>query len=564
MPSLTLKLDRLEKLVGKDLNIDDLEYDLQWVGLDVDDVNKEENEIKIEYDPNRPDYSSPEGIARSLKGYYELEIGLPEFQINEGTEEIRVNPKVRDIRPFVVGAIVRNIDLDEDQVGTLMNIQEALHWALGRDRKKVAIGIHDYDQVKGPYIYTTVKPEGVKFRPLHMEAYEMTPKEILEEHEMGIRYAHLLKDAEEYPIIYDAEGKVVSLPPIINGTYTTVTDKTKNLLLDLTGTDFNAVNYSLNIIATTFADMGAKLESLAVIYDDKPNEILKVPDFSPQIMEVHIDYINSYLGLKLSAIDIIKCLKKVRLDASKTKDKNKLNVKIPPYRVDFMHEVDIVEDVAIGYGYHNLIPVVKEGGFGKYHPAEVFANKTRDIMIGAGFLEMVNSTLSSQKDYENLGLDFNENEQIILLNPVSEKFNTTRSNLIVGLMKNLAFNRSAEKPFHLFEVGDILQLDKNRDVGASRELHLGAITLSEGADYSQIKSLLDHYFRTLGILDDIVVKPCSNPTFIKGRTGEIYYKKKKIGFVGEIYPQVILNFGLNYPVAAFEINLMPFFKDHEE
>jgi phenylalanyl-tRNA synthetase beta chain len=564
MPSLTLKKDRLEKLVGKELTIDDLEYDLQWIGLDVDDVNKEENEIKIEYDPNRPDYSSPEGIARNLKGYYELEIGLPEFQIIEGTEKIKVNPKVRDIRPFIVGAIVRNVDLDEDQVGTLMNIQEALHWALGRDRKKVAIGIHDYDQVKGPYIYTTVKPDGIKFRPLHMEAYEMTPKEILEEHEMGIRYAHLLKDAEEYPIIYDAEGKVVSLPPIINGVHTTVTDKTKNLLLDLTGTDFNAVNYSLNIIASTFADMGAKLETLDVIYDDKPDDILKVPDFSPKKMEVHIDYINSYLGLKLSPNEIIKCLKKVRLDASKTKDKNKLSVKIPAYRCDFMHEVDIVEEVAIGYGYHNLTPVVKEGGFGKYHPAEVFANKSRSIMIGAGCLEMVNSTLSSQKDYENIGLKFNEKEQIVLLNPISEKFNTTRANLLVGLMKNLAFNRSAEKPFRLFEVGDILLLDKNRDVGARRELHLGAITLSESSDFSEIKSLLDHYLRTVGLLNKVEIKPISHPTFIEGRTGEIYYKKKKIGLIGEIYPQVILNFGLNYPVAAFEVNLMPFFKDHEE
>ncbi len=564
MPSLTLKLDRLEKLVGKELKIDDLEYDLQWIGLDVDDVNKEENEIKIEYDPNRPDYSSPEGIARNLKGYYEIEIGLPEFQINEGTEKINVDPKVRKIRPFVVGAIVRNIDLDEDQVGTLMNIQEALHWALGRDRMKVAIGIHDYDQVKGPYIYTTVKPDGVKFRPLHMEAYEMTPKEILEEHEMGIRYAHLLKDAEEYPIIYDAEGKVVSLPPIINGVHTTVTDKTKNLLLDLTGTDFKAVNYSLNIIASTFADMGAKVETLNVIYDDKPDEILKVPDFKPQTMQVHLDYINSYLGLKLSANDIIKCLNKVRLNASKTKNKNILNVKIPAYRCDFMHEVDIVEEVAIGYGYQNLIPVVKEGGFGKYHHAEVFANKARDIMIGAGCLEMVNSTLSSQKDYEKLGLDFNEKEQIVLLNPVSELFNTTRANLLIGLMKNLSFNRSAEKPFRLFEVGDILLLDKNRDVGARRELHLGVITLSESSDFSEIKSLLDHYFRTLGILNDVIIKPISNPTFIEGRTGEIYYKKKKIGIIGEIYPQVIINFGLNYPVAAFEINLMPFFKDQEE
>ena len=234
---------------------------------------------------------------------------------------MHVDAKVRAIRPYVVAGIVRDVHLDDDQVATLMNIQEDLHWALGRDRKKVAIGIHDYDQVKGPYTYTTVAPEGVKFRPLHMEAYEMTPKEILEEHPMGIKYRHLLANAEEYPIIYDAEGKVVSMPPIINGVYTQVTENTRNLLLDLTGTTFEAVNYSLNIIATTFADMGATLENVTVIYEDEPEKAFRTPNLEPQKWEARIDYINSRIGLDLTPDQMIECFGKVRMDAKKSKEK---------------------------------------------------------------------------------------------------------------------------------------------------------------------------------------------------------------------------------------------------
>ena len=466
MPSIELKLNRLEKLVGKKLDIDQLQYDLQWISLDVDEVNKAENLIKVEYNPNRPDFASPEGIARTLQGYYELKTGIAPFQIIEGTEIMHVSAKVRKVRPYVVCGIVRDIHLDEDQVRTLMNIQEDLHWAIGRDRRKVAIGIHDYDKVKGPYQYTTVKPDGVRFQPLHLDAYEMTPAEILQEHPMGIQYKHLLDGFEEYPIIYDAKGKVVSFPPIINGVYTTVTNWTKNLLLDLTGTSFDAVNYALNIIATTFADMGSKLENMTVIYEDEAEKPFRTPNLSPKTWQVHIDYINSYIGLNLKPDEMIKCFEKVRLGARKTKNKNILEVDVPAYRLDFMHEVDFTEEVAMGFGYKNLPITVREGGVGSYHPQDQLLELSRKIMIGCGSLEMVNSTLASKQDYERLKIPFNEKDNIIIANPVSEEYNTVRSWLLTGLMKNLMMNRSGEKPFRLFEVGDVILLDEKEDTKA--------------------------------------------------------------------------------------------------
>lgn len=557
MPAVELNIARLEKLVGKKLDFKQIQYDLQWISLDVDDIDEQAGTIKIEYNPNRPDFSSPEGVARTLQGYYGIKTGLATFNVAKGTEVMHVSAKVRKVRPYVVAGIVRDIKLDDDQVRTLMNIQEQLHWVLGRDRKKVAIGIHDYDKVRGPYIYTTVKPTEIKFRPLHMEAFEMTPKDILEEHPMGVKYRKLLEGYDEYPIILDAEKKVVSMPPIINGTYTQVTEQTKNLLLDLTGTNFESVNYSLNIIASTFADMGAKLETVKVIYEDEPEKARDTPDLSPTKWEAHIDYINSYIGLNLTADQMIECFRKVRLDAHKSKKKGILDIEVPAYRTDIMHEVDFAEEVAMGYDYQNLPITIKEGGIGSYHPVDDFAYFTRGILVGAGGLEMYNFILSSKQDFEKFGLKFSETENVVLDNPVSEEYNTVRTDLLPCLMKNLQMNQSAEKPFRLFEVGDVVVMDPKEDTLTRRELHVASIVHSETSDYTEIKSILDHYCRTLGILDQIEIKPSKLPSYTPGRQGEIFFKGQKIGAIGEVHPQIILNFGLGYPTAAFEINAIP-------
>ena len=330
MPTLELKLERLEKLVGKKLEINKLEYDLQWIGLDLEDINEEEQKIKVEYNPNRPDFSSPEGIARTLKGYYEIEMGIPSFEINPGKIELNVDPIVGKVRPYIVCGVVRDIDLDEDEVATLMTIQEHLHWAVGRDRKKVAIGVHDLDKIEPPLRYTAVKPDSISFIPLHGDGYPMNLEEILLLHEKGIEYAHILEDKEVYPLIFDSNDEILSFPPVINGIKTTVTEGTRNLFLDLTGTNFKAINLALNILSTTLADMGASLESVKVNYLE--GESIITPDLTPEKWEVEIGYLNDYLGLALSSKEIIKCFRKVRLNAEPSKKKNYLDIWVPSFR----------------------------------------------------------------------------------------------------------------------------------------------------------------------------------------------------------------------------------------
>ena len=553
MPTIELKIERLERLVGKKLNMEELEYDLQWISLDLEDINKEERTIKVEYNPNRPDFSSPEGIARALKGYYELELGIPQFELGESNIVMHVDPSVKKVRPYIVCGVVRNIDLDDDEVGTLMTIQEHLHWAVGRDRKKVAIGVHDLDQVKPPYQYTAVKPDSVSFTPLHGDGYPMNLEEILLLHEKGIEYAHILEGKSVYPVIFDKNNQVLSFPPIINGELTTVTEKTKNLFLDLTGTDFDAINLALNILGTTLADMGAKLETVKVIYEDK--EIV-TPNLDSKKWEVSKKYLNDVVGLNLSEEEIIKCFRKVRLDANKSKRKGYLEIWVPAYRGDIMHPIDFTEELGIGYGYINLPTTIPEGGIGTYHPKLAFSNQMRKIMIGAGYLEVINFILSnSEKQFDYMKQAKKESELVEIANPVSKEYDTTRKWVLPDLMDTLRLNRSEEKPIKLFEVGDVIIIDKKEETGAKREVHLAGVTYHEDSGFTEVRSTVDFIMISLGYQKNYEIRPSNNPSYIEGRYGDIYLNETKIGEIGELHPEVLLNFKLEFPVSAFEIDI---------
>ena len=558
MPTIELKVERLERLVGKKLDLKELEYDLQWISLDLEDINEEEQKVKVEYNPNRPDFSSPEGIARALKGYYEIEEGLPSFDVISGDIVLNVDPSVKKVRPYIVCGIIRDIDLDEDEVATLMNIQEHLHWAVGRDRRKVAIGVHDLDKVVPPYRYTAVKPDSVSFIPLQGDGYPMNLEEILLLHEKGIEYAHILEGKEVYPIIFDSNNEILSFPPVINGVLTTVTDETKNLFLDLTGTDFKAINLALNILSTTLADMGAKLETVKVNYEGE-SEIV-TPNLEPKKWEVNVDYINSVIGLNLSTSEMIKCFKKVRMDAEKSKKKGHLDIVVPAYRGDLMHPIDFTEECAIGYGYFNLPLTIHEGGIGQYHPIQDYSNRIRKIMIGAGYLEVINFILaSSEKQFNYMKQESEIREIVDIANPVSKEYNTTRTRILPKLMDTLLLNRSEEKPIRIFEVGDVILLSKKEETGTKREVHLSAVSYHEDADYTEIKSSLDFIMTSLGYFDDYEIKPGKNPSYIDGRYGEIYLKDLIIGEIGELHPEILLNFKLEFPVSAFELNIEHFF-----
>jgi phenylalanyl-tRNA synthetase beta chain len=547
MPVITLYAERFSRFVGRSLSVEDLAKWLPWIGFDIEE--KGEDYVKVEYNPNRIDFCSYAGVARALKGFMEWETGLPKYEAKEPTATLIIDEAVADVRPYMLAAIVRNIKLDEDAVVELMEMQEDLHWGIGRDRKKASIGIHNLDVVNPPFKYTAVEPTSVKFVPLG-KTEAMTPKEILEKHEKGVDYKHLVDWAPKYPLLVDKDWNVLSMPPIINGELTRVSVETRNLFLDITGPSYDAVEKSLKVLATALADMGATLEKVYVKY---PDRTLVSPNLEAEKMRLRVNYASRLLGIKISEEEAVKCLQKCRLGADKAGE-GVLEVAIPPYRIDILHEVDLVEEVAIGYGYYRLKPTIpKTVTVGKKHPASMTADLVRQIMVGLGFMEVMNFTLTNERVHYEFMRVKPENP-VKLANPVSMEYTIMRQMLLPGLMKNLAENKHESFPQRLFEVSDVAKINTRLETMCERRLHVAAVSSHSTANFTEMKSFCEALLSNLG-LENWRIKEAKHPSFLDGRTAAIYIKNKRVGVLGEIHPEVLNNFELENPTAALEIDL---------
>jgi len=551
MPVITLNRERFCSFIGRRITVEDMAKWLPWLGVDIEEVGPDY--VKIEFNPNRVDFSSYAGVARAFRGLMEWETGLPKYQVAEGEIVLKVDPKVAEVRPYVVAAVIRDVKLDEESVRELMEMQEDLHWGVGRDRRKASIGVHNLDRVQPPFLYTAEDPDAVRFVPLD-RAEEMSLREILEKHEKGIAYRHIVDWAPRYPLLVDREGRVLSMPPIINGELTRVKSQTRNLFIDITGTDQNAITRGLNVLVTALADMGGTIESVHVKY---PDRAVVSPNLVPQQMTLRIDYACELLGLKLSEANAIRCLRKCRLDA-KRMGKGVLEVLIPPYRIDIMHEVDLVEEVAIGYGYYKLRPTKPATvTTGKQHRASVVANDVRKIMIGLGFAEAMNFILTNEIiHYEKMRK--RAREMVRLENPVSMEYSITREDLLPGLMKNLTDNKHESYPQRLFEVSDVIKISEKTETRSERRLHVAGVSSHATANFTEIKSYVEALLSNLG-LRRWETKETRDPSFMEGRVASIHVKRKKIGVFGEIHPEVLNNFELENPTGAFEIDLEEIF-----
>lgn len=547
MPVITLKTERFSIFLGRSISVDDLVKWLPWIGFDIEEVG--DGYVKVEYNPNRIDFCSYAGVARALKGFLELEVGLPKYKAEEPKLTLYINEAVADVRPYMLAAVVRNIKLDEEAVAELMEMQEDLHWGIGRDRRKASIGIHNLDVVKPPFKYTAVEPTSVKFIPLG-KAEEMTPKEILERHEKGVAYRHLVDWAPRVPLLVDRDGNVLSMPPIINGELTRVTEETRNLFLDVTGPSYEAVERSLKVLATALADMGGTLEKVYVKY---PDRTVISPNLEPEEGKLRVGYARKMLGVKLSADEAINYLRKCRLDAEKLNE-DTLRVLIPPYRIDILHEVDLVEEVAIGYGYYRLKPTTpKVVTVGRKHPIYVLADRARQIMIGLGYLEVMNFTLTNERiHYEFMRLK--PKNPVKIANPVSLEYTIMRQMLLPGLMRNLADNKHESYPQRIFEVSDVVRVNRRLETMCERRIHLAAASTHSEANFTEVKSICEALITNLDVMG-WQIKAVRHPSFLEGRTAALYVGNKQIGILGEIHPEVLNNFQIENPVAAFEIDL---------
>lgn len=481
---------------------------------------EKEKNIVIEVSPNRPDFFSIEGIARALNCFY----GKKPFSytVKQSQYFVKLSPTIGISRPYIVAAVVKNIQMNESALKSLIQLQEKLHETLGRKRAKLAVGVHNLDMVSFPLTYKFVSNES--FVPLDFDS-EMSISEILDKHPKGRCYNHLLKN--DYPMLYDQKG-VISFPPIINAERTRVKENTKNLLIEITGTNLNLLSRVLNIIACALADRKGEIYKLKV-----GKEVY--PKISPEKLNINFKSINKLLGVNFDKKQIFTYLTKLGWlhDGKKT-------AYIPPYRIDISHYVDVAEDIAIAHGYNAFeftLPNFFIPGSLAYSNEDI-----RQGMIGLGFIETVNYALTNQ---EKLNYTDALAKPIKIINPKTTEFTLLRTNLVSSLFENLIVNKTHLLPIRIFELGRVYN-DKE-------EIHLAFALSAEIVDFTKIKSVFQILSTILG--KDFELKKSENKLFFPGRGADIFYNKIKVGMIGEVSPLILEKFGIENPVGVCEINI---------
>ena len=349
-----------------------------------------------------------------------------------------------------------------------------------------------------------------------------------------------------YPIFIDTNENILSMPPIINSDDVGKVDEdTKEVFIECSGFDYDVLAKCLNIIVTALADMGGEIYEIEI--RDEKNKIS--PDLNPSEEKIDIKYVNKMLGLELKENEMKDLLERMGYNYSKG------IVEIPSYRADILHEVDLIEDVAIAYGYENFkeeIPnvstVASESEISK------FKRKISEILIGLKLLECYTYSLSNKI---NLNQKMNsKTESIEVESPVNSDYDTLRSWMIPSLLQILKENKRYEYPQDLFEISTIFESSEKTETGVEESQSL-AVVKCEG-NFTHIRQILDSLLSSLNL--EYEIEESYHSSFIEGRVGDIVINKEKVGFLGELSPEVLTNWNLEMPVSALELNLSELIK----
>jgi phenylalanyl-tRNA synthetase beta chain len=610
MPTVDVDPDALRTLTGHDEKSDEeLIADLFALGLEYEGET-EDGDLELEFGPDRLDRLSVEGVARSLRYQYGDDRGVYLPTTNDPEWTIRVED-VPPERPYVTGAVVRGVDLDEAALESLIQLQEKLHATMGRKRRKGAIGIHDLAMLKGGEVrrtseasrgerseprdeavertgdepddpsapadadvatggkavrYTGIAPDGDTFVPLDADA-EMTPRDVLEEHPIGDDYADLVAEYGSMPAIYDEVG-LFSFPPVINGRRTEVDTGSRELFVEMTGTDQWTVDRMLNIVCYALDARGARIEDVRVAYPDRdiyrdaelvdPGAELVRPDLSTKTKTVTHERVETMLGVDLGTDEVVDLLERSGLDAAVDDDGEvTYDATIPPYRVDVYHPLDVVDDVGRAYGFDDLEPRYPDvSTVGGRHERSRHEEAVRETLVGLGFEDLENFHLVGEADnYERMGVA--EGDDVLgggrparIKNPYSDEFAIFRTWELPSLLLLLENNTHRAYPQDVAEVGVVAERDDGENTGLAERTHVAGALARTEASYEDARGCLQVLARAFDV--ELETPPTEHPTFIDGRAAEVVLDGESVGVVGEVDPEVLVEHDLEVPVSAFE------------
>jgi len=570
MPKIEVNEKLFFNLLGEKYDYDTLEAKLTCGKAELDekpDISKPENErvIKIELnDTNRPDLWSTGGIARQLRLHrtgksadYSSFLSYKDNLKDFGNRVVTVDPELKDVRPYMTAFVISGKPIDEPMLLDIIQTQEKLCWNYGRKRRSISMGVYRSAQVKWPVNYHAVDPDKTSFVPLACDA-PMTCSQILTDHPKGKEYGWILEGKAKFPLLSDANGETMSMAPIINSaTLGAVKVGDSDLMVEMTGTDMAGLLLATNIVACDFADAGYTILPVQVKhpYDTGFGKDIVTPFYFQETTDAKLSAVNKRLGVELTPDEVVESLAKMgcSVTVSKKDDDTVFTLTPPPYRNDFLHEVDVIEDIMMGKELSFFTPE-KPHDFtiGRLLPVTLLSRKAKELMVGMGYQEMIFNYLGSKKDFiDNMNID--ASGVIEIANPMSENYQFVRPSIIASLLSAEAGSANAVYPHKIFETGKIAFLCEEENTGTKTIQSLGFLTASGDANFNTAASEVATLIHFLN--HEYVVSEANDSRFIPGRQANIMKDGKVIGIFGEVHPQVLENWQITVPCVAGEVNL---------
>lgn len=546
-------------LLGKTLRDSELEALLPVAKAELD--GHEGDVLKIELnDTNRPDLWSAAGIVRLLKSYEKEEVVLYDFfstadeTFDSEGRSLIVDASVKEVRPFSIGFAARGHKVSEDDLEALIQSQEKLCSNFGRKRKTIAMGIYRSDLIKYPVHYRGADPDTTSFVPLGMEQ-ELTLRQICTEHPKGKEYGPIVSGHKLFPFLHDDNNDVLSFPPVINSDRIGAVEVgDENLFLELSGMDLKDLLLAASIMACDMSDMGFEILPVKVILGEETEfgSEITVPYYFQEPVSCSMAQIHKTLGMKLSSTEVVKALNRMGMHA--ICDNDVVYATVAEYRNDFLHPVDLIEDVMIGHGLNKFEPEMPQDfTVGRLSPAEEMGRKVKDLMVGLGFQEMMYNYLGSKREYVD-NMNFPQEKCIFISNPMSENYEVVRPSIIPSLLESESVSAHAPFPHKIFEVGKVAFRDERDNSGTTTRNTLGFLASDSVMGYNDVSSLVNTLLYFLGKEFSLATLE-GDARFIEGRCARIMIGQIEVGVFGEIHPQVLENWGSIMPTIACEIDL---------
>lgn len=559
MPTISLFHNDLESLLDRSITPEELDQWLPLVKGELKDYTSSNGEFRVELqDSNRPDLWCVEGIARQFRIFLTKTLASYPFVSTKqrSKHKITVSPGMEHVRPYVAACTAIGYKVTEEGLDQFIQTQEKLADIYGHQRRTVSVGLYRLNPVQFPVTYGLVKPQEARFTPLGFDE-KMTLQEILAVHPKGLEHGAILSGLDQFPLLWDKDGQVLSFPPIINSRdIGEVHVGDTDLLVEVTGTDLRMVILTLNIFAMNLADRGATVGTVDIVYpyDTDLGKTLHTPCDPNHFRRIPIREIETALGLPLGAEAIRESL--VAYGYQVKASRHHVSVRLPPYRNDLLHSMDVAEDVAISRGYDSFTPMMPSHfTVGSLSQLETCSDHMRDLMVGFGFQEIFSNILMSQEDLlDRMNLSNSDHTQIVEIdNVMTQSFSCLRSWMIPSLLRVEAASPRAFYPHRLFEIGEVACPDFARELGSRTSIKLGALIAHSTANFSEIHTFLDLLLYYL--VCPYSLEPTKHPSFLEGRVGRILSQGQSLGLIGELHPEVLESWQVNMPVGIFELDV---------